>query len=85
MIQSIEELVDDVIGIEVDPIIGSNKKYLTNDSIKTDHGYVNIKTSFEEKNGDVILEEYIVEKNGQIETYNNIDNFAARLVIEGLL
>lgn len=81
---SIEEIVDDVIGIEVDPIIGSNKKYLTNDSIKTDHGYVNIKTSYEEKDGEVILEEYVVDKNGHIETYNNVEDFVAALISEGL-
>jgi len=86
----VSQIVDQVIGIQspltIDPIVGSSKKYSTDDTIKTQSGdYINIRTNFEEKNGDVILEEYIVEKNSQTETYNNVEDFAARLIAEGLL
>lgn len=82
--QSIDEIVDNVIEIEVEPIIGSNKKYLTNDSIKTENGYINVKTNYEEKDGQILLEEYIVDKNGKIETYDNIKDFVSAIMSEGL-
>jgi hypothetical protein len=82
--QSIDEIVDNVIEIEVEPIIGSNKKYLINDSIKTENGYINVKTNYEEKDGQILLEEYIVDKNGKIETYDNIKDFVSAIMSEGL-
>jgi hypothetical protein len=76
---------DDVIATEFSPITESSKKYFTNDTIKSaDGSYITVKTNYDEKDGNVLLEEYTVEKNGKIDTYNNADDFAARLAAEGL-
>ncbi len=82
---SVDDIVNNVIGIEIKPITGSSKKYFTDDTLKTDDGYINVKTNFEEKDGQVILEEYIVDKDGEIITYNNVNDFVDRLFEEGLL
>jgi hypothetical protein len=67
------------------PISESSKKYSTIDSVKTDNGYITIKTNYDEKDGEVILEEYVVDKDGDVKTYNNTEDFTNRLVCEGLL
>jgi hypothetical protein len=67
------------------PMVDSTKKYSTEDSIKTDDGYITIKSNYDEKNGEPLLEEYIVDKNGDVETYNDVESFAQRLISEGLL
>jgi hypothetical protein len=67
------------------PMIDSTKKYSTEDSIKTDDGYITIKSKYDEKNGETILEEYIVDKNGDVTTYNDVESFTQRLMSEGLL
>lgn len=67
------------------PMFESTKKYSTVDSIKTDDGYINIKSNYDEKNGETLLEEYIVDKNGDVTTYNDIESFTQRLMSEGLL
>jgi hypothetical protein len=66
-------------------MVDSTKKYSTEDSIKTDDGYITIKSNYDEKNGESLLEEYIVDKNGDVQTYNDVESFAQRLMSEGLL
>ena len=44
-----------------------------------------MKTNYDEKNGEPLLEEYIVDKDGDIKTYNNVTDFVNRLTCEGLL
>lgn len=86
----VAQIVDQVIGIApvqmVAPVTESDKKYSTTDTLRSSDGnYIIIKTNYDEKNGDVILEEYTVEKNGKVDTYDNTNDFAARLMAEGLL
>lgn len=84
--ERVAQIVDEVIGIApVSPITESSKKYSTNDTIKSaDGSYITVKTNYDEENGNVLLEEYVIEKNGKIDTYDNADDFAARLAAEGL-
>lgn len=64
----------------------SNKSYSTIDTIKNDQDeYITIKTNYKEENGEPLLEEYVVDKNGNTETYDNIDAFIQRMNEEGLL
>lgn len=85
--ERVAQIVDKVVGIvPVSPVTESSKKYSTNDTIKSaDGSYITVKTNYDEENGNVLLEEYTIEKNGKIDTYNNADDFAARLAAEGLL
>lgn len=91
-IDKVAEIADEVIAevmtgpaIPVTPITESTRKFSTVDSIKTDDGYITIKANYDEKDGEVILEEYVVDKDGDVQTYNNVDDFTDRLVSEGLL
>lgn len=66
--------------------ITSSKSYSTIDSVKVSDGdYVNIRTNYKEENGQPILEEYVVDKNGDVKTYDNTEDFVARLITEGLM
>ena len=90
----IDALVDksiDVINVEIPEvqdasITESNKSYSTTDTVQNDQNeYITIKTNYKEENGMPVLEEYVVDKNGQTETYDNVDAFIERMTNEGLL
>jgi len=85
--QVVDEVIDVMTGpaLQIVPIIQSTKKYLTEDSVKTDDGYITIKTNYDEKDGEPVLEEYTVDKDGDIQTYTNREAFMNRLMDEGLL
>lgn len=66
--------------------VESNKSYSTVDNVKASDGsYITIKTNYREENGQALLEEYVLEKNGVIDKYDNADDFCNRLMAEGLL
>jgi len=85
--ERIAQIVDDVVVADVQPITisESSKNYSTVDTVKLDDGYITIKTNYSEKNGQPTLEEYIVDKNGQVTKFNDVESFAAFMTNEGLL
>jgi hypothetical protein len=71
---------------EMPEISESTKGYSTVDKLKTaDGGYITIKTNYKEENGEPLLEEYIVDKDGDTQTYDNFEAFEERMAAEGLL
>jgi hypothetical protein len=83
-----EIFVDDLMGdAQQFPIVtDSNKGYSTSDRLETSDGsYVSVRTNYKEENGEVLLEEYIVEKDGKVDKYDDVVSFNNRLAQEGLL
>jgi len=82
--QVVDDIFDEVITMPEVTFAESNKSYSTVDTVKQGDGYITIKTNYKEENGQPVLEEYIVDKNGNVETYDNTEAFVARLASEGL-
>jgi len=85
--ERIAQIIDDMDVVDVMPVSvsESSKNYSTVDTVKLDDGYITIKTNYNEKNGQPTLEEYIVDKNGEVTTFNDVESFAAFMNNEGLL
>jgi len=87
--ERIAQIVDDDVivtdAMQPATVSESSKNYSTVDTIKLDDGYVTIKTNYTEKNGEPVLEEYFVDKNGQVTKFNDVESFAAFMGNEGLL
>jgi hypothetical protein len=86
----VEAIIQDFPGIDQliqePPTINSSKGYSTVDKLQaSDNSYITIKTNYKEENGEPLLEEYTVEKNGDVQTYNDFDSFQDRMICEGLL
>jgi len=89
----IAQVVNDIIiGDTIDELttpaetVTSTKSYSTVDTVRSSDGnYVTIKTNYKEENGQVLLEEYVVEKNGVVEKFDNAGDFCNRLMVEGVL
>jgi hypothetical protein len=83
-----EVFVDDLMGDtqQFPVVIDSNKSYSTIDRLETaDGSYISVKTNYKEENGEVLLEEYIVEKDGKVDKYDDVNLLNDRLAQEGLL
>lgn len=81
-----ELILSEPVQTVVEPVnMTSSKNYSTIDHVKaSDDNYITIKTNYKEENGQPLLEEYIVDKNGVIETYNDTESFVERLKSEGI-
>ncbi|MDO8640888.1 MAG: hypothetical protein Q7R33_05040 [Nitrosarchaeum sp.] len=87
--ERITEIIEDIIEPVMMPtmnITESQSKYSTTDVLKTsDGGSLKITTNYDEKNGETLLEEYVVERDGKVDKYDNVDTFTRRLQAEGLM
>ena len=78
-------MVDEVVTIPQINITESNKSYSTVDTVKSGNNYITIKTNYKEENGQPVLEEYIVDKDGDVQKYDNTEAFVQRMMSENLL
>lgn len=83
-----EVIIGDLIGDtrQFPVVTDSSKSYSTIDKLETaDGSYISVKTNYKEENGEVLLEEYVVEKDGKVDKYDDVDSLSDRLTQEGLL
>jgi hypothetical protein len=83
-----EVFIDDLVGgtAQFPTVTESSKGYSTTDKLETaDGSYISVRTNYKEENGEVLLEEYVVEKDGNVDEYDDVESFNARLAQEGLL